>query len=306
MKGGAFEIGGKNATDATVTIKGDSGATAFLDLRDTKVIWNSGSITVSGADQLTAKADPDSYAGEGILYVRNNQFNDFITTTGDKASATQLTLGDDGVLAVDGSITGEIDVSTFASGSANAAGKVLFSGAGTLTTNGALTIAVAANDEGGVLAIGEGTIEANQLTLNNHVDKAESFVVSGGTLEVAQSINSNMDTVEFKEADSKGGILVLDREGLSGAGTVGVDLKFDGDKSKLDVDQGEWNAAGKNAYFTNNATFSVGDGNYSVTGNTASLSLANLNTAATGSDAKTSIPQLLVLMPLRTSIRAAP
>ena len=294
MKGGAFEIGGKNATDATVTIKGDSGATAFLDLRDTKVIWNSGSITVSGADQLTAKADPDSYAGEGILYVRNNQFNDFITTTGDKASATQLTLGDDGVLAVDGSITGEIDVSKFGTGKANAAGKVFFSGAGTLTTNGALTIGIDKDtaEASRVLAIGDGTIEANQLTLNNHVEKAETFVVSGGTLEVAQSINSNMDTVEFKEgASDKGGILVLDREGLSGAGTVAVDLKFDGDKSKLDVDQGEWNAAGKNAYFTNNATFSVGDGNYSVTGNTASLSLANLNTAATGSDATSYVYQ---------------
>ena len=75
------------------------------------------------------------------------------------------------------------------------------------------------------------------------------------------------------------------------SGTVAVDLKFDGDKSKLDVDQGEWNAAGKNAYFTNNATFSVGDGNYSVTGNTASLSLANLNTAATGSDATSYVYQ---------------
>ena len=286
MKGGAFEIGGNNATDATVTITGDSGATAFLDLRDTKVTWNSGSITVSGDDQRIAKADPDSYAGEGILYVRNNQFNDFITTTGDKASATQLTLGDDGVLAVDGSITGEIDVSKFGTGKANAAGKVFFSGAGTLTTNGALTIGIDKDtaEANRVLAIGEGTIEANQLTLNNHVDKVETFVVSGGTLEVAQSINSNMDTVEFKVADSKGGILVLDREGLSGAGTVGVNLKFDGTQSKLDVDQGEWNAAGKNAYFTNKATFSVGDAEYSVTGTTASLSLANLNAAATGSD----------------------
>ena len=287
MKGGAFVIGGTATTNATVKITGDSGATAFLDLRDTSVTWNSGSITVSGADERNSQADPDSYAGEGILYVRNNQFNDFITTTGDKASATQLTLGDDGVLAVDGSITGEIDVSTFATGSANAAGKVFFSGAGTLTTNGALTIGINKDtaEANRVLAIGEGTIEANQLTLNNHVDKAETFVVSGGTLEVAQSINSNMDTVEFKVADSKGGILVLDREGLSGAGTVGVDLKFDGAQSKLDVDQGEWNAAGKNAYFTSNAIFSVGDAYYNVTGTTASLSLANLNTAATGSDA---------------------
>ena len=294
MKGGAFEIGGKNATDATVTIKGDSGATAFLDLSDTKITWNSGSITVSGDDQRTAKADPDSYAGEGILYVRNNQFNDFITTTGDKASATRLTLGDDGVLAVDGSITGEIDVSKFGTGTATDAGKVFFSGAGTLTTDGALTIGIDKDtaEANRVLAIGDGTIEANQLTLNNHVEKVESFVVSGGTLEVAQSINSNMDTVEFKEgASDKGGILVLDREGLSGAGTVAVNLKFDGDKSKLDVDQGEWNAAGKNAYFTNNATFSVGDGNYSFTGNTASLSLANLNTAATGSDATSYVYQ---------------
>ena len=282
MNGGAFVIGSTTAgsvDNAKIEITGDSGATAFLDLRDTSVTWNSGSITVKGNDQRNDKADPDSYAGEGILFVRNNQFNDFIN--GEKPAATQLTLGNDGVLAVDGSITGEIDVSKFGTGTADTAGKVFFSGEGTLTTDGALTIAVAANDEDGVLAIGDGTIEANQLTLNNHVEKDESFVVSGGTLEVAQNLSSNKGTVEFKVATDKGGILVLDREGLSGAGTVGVDLKFDGAQSKLDVDQGEWNAAGKNAYFTNNATFSVGDGNYSVTGTTASLSLANLNTAAT-------------------------
>ena len=67
MKGGAFVIGGDTATDATVKITGDSGATAFLDLRDTSVTWNSGSITVSGADERNSQADPDSYAGEGIL-----------------------------------------------------------------------------------------------------------------------------------------------------------------------------------------------------------------------------------------------
>ena len=281
MKGGAFEIGGKTATNATVTIKGDSGATAFLDLRDTKVIWNSGSITVSGDDQCTAKADPDAYAGEGILFVRNNQFNDFIN--GEKPAATQLTLGKDGVLAVDGSITGEIDVSKFGTGAANAAGKVFFSGEGTLTTDGALTIGIDKDtvEANRVLAIGEGTIKANQLTLNNHVDQAKSFVVSGGTLEVAQNLSSNMGTVEFKTNSTSGGILVLDREGASGAGTVGVDLKFDGAQSKLNVAQGDWSAAGKNAYFSANATFSVGDAEYNVTGTTASLSLANLNTAAT-------------------------
>ena len=172
------------------------------------------------------------------------------------------------MLAAEGSITGEVDVGTFVTDAA-AAGKVYFSGGGTFATNGALTLGIAkgaaADDQ--KLAIGAGTIAADQLILNNHVEKAESFVVSGGTLEVAQNLTSNMGTVEFKVNGANGGILVLDRDGESGAGTF--------------VDQGEWNAATKNVYFTGNSTFKVGAADYNVTGTTADLTLANLNAVAT-------------------------
>ena len=282
LHGGSFKIGGADADKAQIEITGNSGATAFLDLRDTAVTWGSGSITVSGADQRDSQTDANSSAGEGILYITGAQFSNFITTTGDNASATKLTLGKDGVLAAEGSITGEVDVGTFVTNAA-AAGKVYFSGGGTFATNGALTLGIAkgaaADDQ--KLAIGAGTIAADQLILNNHVDKAESFVVSGGTLEVAQNLTSNMGTVEFKADGTSGGILVLDRDGESGAGTFNVDLKFDGAQSKLQVDQGEWNAATKNVYFTGNSTFEVGAADYNVTGTTADLTLANLNAVAT-------------------------
>ncbi len=282
LHGGSFKIGGSTATNAQIDIKGDSGATAFLDLRDTAVTWGSGSITVSGADARDSQTDANSSAGEGILYITGAQFSNFITT-GTNGSATKLTLGKDGVLAADGSITGEVNVGTFVTTAPADAGKVYFSGGGTFATNGALTLGIDKDDQ--KLALGAGTIAADQLTLNNHVEKAESFVVSGGTLEVAQNLTSNMGTVEFKVNGANGGILVLDRDGESGAGTFNVDLKFDGASSQLQVDQGEWNAATKNVYFTGNSTFKVGAADYNVTGTTADLTLANLNTTATGSEA---------------------
>ena len=281
LHGGSFKIDGSADDKASITITGKSGATAFLDLRDTAVTWGSGSITVSGADARDSQTDVNSSAGEGILYITGAQFSNFITITGDNASATQLTLGDDGVLAAEGSITGEVDVGTFVTNEA-AAGKVYFSGGGTFATNGALTLGIAkeAAADAQKLALGAGTIAADQLTLNNHVEKAKSFVVSGGTLEVAQNLNANVGTVEFKDDGSNGGILVLDRDGESGAGSFNVDLKFDGENSALNVDQGEWNAATKNVYFSNNSTFTVGDKDYNVTGTTADLTLANLNAVA--------------------------
>ena len=114
----------------SVTVSGAKGATALLDLRNTSVTWGSGSVTITGAAERDSKNDILSDAGEGQVFIRGAQFKDFIDTdaTSENHSKTKLLLGDDGVLFADGTISGDIDVSTFVSGTAAAnAGKVYFS-----------------------------------------------------------------------------------------------------------------------------------------------------------------------------------
>ena len=294
VNGGAFVI--DKATDAsaepTITVTGASGATALLDLRGTSVTWGSGSVTVAGASTRDSKTDILSDAGEGQLFITGAQFKNFITTDGATPSATKLTLGDDGVLFADGTISGDIDVGTFVTDAA-AAGKVYFSGAGTFATTGALSItADTRRTDSDVLALGEGTIDAQSITLNNKgiaannkgdLDK-DIFTVSGGTLVVASGLSSPNSVVEFKSNGASGSILELDTDDNAQGGLINTNLRFSGANSGLYASQGQWAfAEGKDAYFAGGATFNVGASaeEYAILGDTVSLTLDNLNVTGT-------------------------
>ena len=199
-----------------------------------------------------SKNDILSDAGEGQVFIRGAQFKDFIDTTRAKdPSETKLLLGADGVLFADGTISGDIDVSKFASGTtATNAGTVYFSGGGTFATNGQLSIK--ADDATKVLAIGAGTISAQSLTLTtNKIDAKDKgdlakdiFTVSGGTLEVTNGLSSSNSVIEFKANGANAGKLILDTDDNTASGLINTNLRFNenitaGDYA-LDVEQGQW------------------------------------------------------------------
>ena len=273
-----------DASKANVNITGDSGATAILDLRQAgNVTWGSGTVTVSGATaQRTADGEE---LGQGILYLDGTQFGNFLADS----AKTKLDLQGDGVLYVDGTTTSlspSIDVTDF--GTTAAAGKVAFTGAGTFETNVGLTLNVAADASDGekVLAIGKGTIKAPSITLNNKITDAEDFTISGGILEIASKLDSNVKTVLFTaDSNSNGGILQL-----AGNGSVDVDTKFDGANSALKAEEGTWTFGTHDVYLTSGADFSVGVDNAGVDADqVANLTLDNLNIAnTTATSAETS------------------
>ena len=290
INGGSFVIDkNEHATNSpSITVTGANGADALLDLRNTSVTWGDGEITVSGVDVRDSKNDLLSTAGEGQLAIRGDQFKDFIDTEAPDGSETKLTLGDHGVLFVDGTISGDIDAKVFTT--SEAVGKVYFSGAGTFMTNGALSIAV--NEENGVLALGEGTIDAQSINLTNKTiatkdqgDLAKDiFTVSGGHLVVNSGLTSSNSVVEFKAASDSGASLSLDSEANNQGGLVNTNLKFSTADTSLNVLQGQWALAeGKDVYFAGGANFRVGAeaAEYAINDATASLSLDNLNVTGT-------------------------
>ncbi len=293
VKGGSFVI--DKATDASaapeIKVTGASGATAFLDLRDASVKWGSGSITVTGDVGRDSKSDILSDAGEGQVLITGAQFKEYIGTD----SKTSITLGDDGVLFADGTISGDINVDQF--GTTSKSGAVYFSGAGTFATTGALSIV--ADEATDVLAIGPGHIDAPSITLSNKENATKNkgdldkdiFTVSGGTLEVGSNLSSSNSVIAFTQSGAHTAHLVLDTDDNNASGLVSAHLRFDEKISNgsyaLEVDQGQWALAeGKDAYFSSGANFHIGASKeeYELQGATASLSLDNLNITDTSSN----------------------
>ncbi len=262
----------KNTTAPEIEVTGTSGADAVLDLRQARSVdWgksSSGTITLSGA---VADISATEKAGQGILYLKGDQLEDYFDSG---SSSAKMEIKSGGLLSVERTTTSlEYDVSKFASGTAGSptANKINFAGAGTFETDTALTLNVAKDAAAGsdVLAIGAGTIKAPSIVLNNN--KATEFTISGGTLQVASGLTSNVGSVVFKDdGNSSGGKLVLD-----GAGSVTVkNLTFSGTNSTLNVESGKWTA--QNAAF-DGADFTVGTAD-----SYASLELSNLNLSGTG------------------------
>ena len=187
---GAFVISGGDASKASVAVTGAQGADATLDLRNASVTWGSGAVTLSGTSTDTSKTDPEASAGEGILYITGNQFNSFlgngnVDANGDAtASQTKLNINTDGVLFVDGPVTGDINFTTFTNvETTNAqAQHINFvsgtgSGEGTLYINGGLSLVTGVDTNGNdtvdsnevtSLNIGAGTIDAHTIAINNN------------------------------------------------------------------------------------------------------------------------------------------
>ena len=267
-------------------------------------------MTLSGNSQDTSKTDPDASAGEGILYITGNQFNSFLgngnTDTNGKAiaSQTKLNINTDGVLFVDGPVTGDINFDKFTNvEDTNAkAQHINFvsgggSGAGTLYINGGISLVTGdADTEGSSLDIGNGTIDAQTISINDNSIASEDrgdvdvdkVTVAEGTLEVSSSLTSNNAVVEFGEGSS-GAKLVLDTDGgVNSAGSVTSNLVFNGPgvgdstKYSLEVDEGSWAlAAGKDITLNEGASFAVGTDDYDVRGIKASLTADNLYVAGT-------------------------
>ena len=281
LNGGSFKIdkGAGASGDPEVKVTGAEGASALLDLTNistSNVTWGSGSITVSGA----------ATSGDGTLRITGTQFEKFLTTDGANGSKTKLSLDDHGVLFVEGSNTSydaKINVNKF--DTIAESGTVAFIGSGSFETDVPLTLFVdkdASADADKVLAIGEGTIKAPSITLSNNTKDAKDFTISGGTLQVANSLSSTNATVIFKDGASDSGSFLK----LDGAGSVNVDTLFNGKNSALIVVAGDWTYSGKDAYFSGGADFTIGSGD-----NQASLTVDNLNFAgaAVGSESSGSV-----------------
>ena len=291
---GDFSLAKVSNNTPKVEVTGTSGADAILDLRQaTLVDWgqdSSGSITLSGAVAATSATEE---AGRGILYLKGNHLEAYLDST---QSSAKLLIDKDGLLSVEKATTSlEYDVSNFRSGGAAEANQITFKGAGTFETDTDLTLNVDKNAVAGsdVLAIGAGTIKAPSITLNNNKNKATDFIISGGTLQVASGLTSNMGTVVFKDESSNGGKLMLD-----GAGAVNVkNLTFSGTNSALNVESGKWtaqNAAFDGAKFTvgENASFDLSNLSLTGSGVTGTLSGGSTLTVATMQSDKATSPTI--------------
>ena len=308
---GAFVIDGDDASKANIEVTGAQGADATLDLRNASVTWGSGAVTLSGNSQDTSKTDPDASAGEGILYITGNQFNSFLGNgnANNTPSQTKLNINNDGVLFVDGPVTGDINFDRFTnveSGNATAQHINFVSGAasgeGTLYINGGISLVTGVDtdendtvdsDEVSSLNIGAGTIDAQTIAINdNSIDsddrgdvEVDKVTVAQGTLEVSSSLTSNNATVEFGDGTS-GATLILDTDGgANSTGSVTTNLVFNGSDSVLVADEGSWAlAAGKDITLNDGASFEVGTGDYDVRGIKASLTADNLEITGAGTN----------------------
>ena len=310
---GVFDIAGTAGTDdATISVKGASGATATLDLTGASVKWGSGSITLQGA--VNTDNDPyrvsatDYFAvgGEGVLTITGNQFSDYldIQTGDDTETATDLTISGGGVLLVEGAVTGAINFNKFSS-TTSGAGTVYFNNGGRLVSTGELSLETGvATTVGGdptttSLDLGEGAIIAQGITINNRnpeldaadADLADDYVtVSGGALAVASRLATSNNEIKFNDAS-----LVLDsngftRYGLSateGGAVSAAKLTFSGDGSTFEVVTDDWTvgANGKlgdvDVIESGNVVIGADAGEYIRNNIGASLQIDNLSLAGT-------------------------
>ena len=321
---GDFVISGATAaTDAAVTVSGASGADATLDLRDANITWGSGSITLSGALATgvddPVQVSPDDYferAGLGILRLDGDQVAEYFDMLNSDGEATETTLkvATGGLLLVDGSINGDVDVAKFNADTATK-GLITLSG-GNMFVTGSLSLVDGVDATGKADAAAQGlkisgVLGADSITLTNKstaITEAmqgtdqDVATVSGGTLAVASRLSSDNHTIAFNSGaglllDTNGFLAQYDATTVGDSGTVDVErLIFNGaatggDKSKLDVQTGDWTIGSLTNLgdidLQGGAKLNVGPGyeEYVRTGVGASLTADNLGV----SDASTEI-----------------
>ena len=230
---------GADATgDAKVTVTGNKGADATLDLQNADLVFTatkSGSITVSGdtsvyPNQFTDEAAQEFYGnnatrgqiGWGKLLLSDRDFHEFLTS--DAADNTKFEIGNGGYVYVNGTLTGKYGFGQFVSGSAGSANadEITFTGTGVLDINGPLNLENPSDAANSTISIGNGTIAADSIILNNlkmtgsgDNKRVETVTVETGTLEVRQGLETNTSNLTF------------------GGGTSGANLVLVGELSDL-------------------------------------------------------------------------
>ena len=217
---GQLALNGAADGDAKVTVTGNKGADATLDLQNADLVFTatkSGSITVSGdtsvyPNQFTDEAAQDFYGnnatrgqiGWGKLLLSDRDFHEFLTS--DAAANTKFEIGSGGYVYVNGTLTGKYGFDQFVSGSAGSAneGEITFTGTGVLDINGPLNLENPSDADNSTISIGDGTIAADTIILNNlkmtgsgDKKRVETVTVETGTLEVRQGLETNTSNLTF-------------------------------------------------------------------------------------------------------------
>ena len=246
-----------NGANASVSVTGQSGADATLDLTGADVKWNAGTVTVSGspigADNFNTEEAKDYYAdnsldghvGYGKLLLNREDFNEFLNDT---PAQTKLNIEDGGYVHVNGSVTGSYDFDKF--GTDKDAGVVAFTGtsSGILDIDGELNLVEAADNADNTFDIGAGTIKANIISINtedkDRDENPEAITLAGGTLEVEQGFSTNSSEFTIAGDDDHDAALVL-AAGLEHTGSLTIGgtsggLLTVGNKAHLTVENGTW------------------------------------------------------------------
>ena len=200
---------------------------------------------------------------DAVMKFNGNQFSQILSSSktngsGDDADGFSLLAGRGGTIEITSPVTGEYDFAKFhAKQSGQTDGKyyeqqVTFDGAGVLDINGDLGLYTGDKEDSSVagqaLNIGEGTIEATQLTLTNyHItdDKTKTYeavTLQSGTLAVSQALTvKNSDTLNVGSGSADVASIVLESDTLTGTGTLAVekDVNLNGEGS-IEVHQGAW------------------------------------------------------------------
>ena len=255
---GVLDISGDTTTpNANVTVTGQAGADATLDLTGADVKWGAGTVTVSGsttsANSFNTEEAKDYYAdnslngqvGYGKLLLNREDFNEFLNDKVHTPAQTKLNIGNNGYVHVNGSVTGSYDFDKF--GTAEAAGVVAFTGAGTLDIDGELNVVEAAEGADNTFDIGHGTIKANIISINtedkDRDENPEAITLAGGTLEVEQGFSTNSSEFTIAGTDEHDAALIL-AAGLEHTGSLTIGgtsgLLTVGNNAKLTVQNGTW------------------------------------------------------------------
>ena len=243
-----------NGANASVSVTGQSGADATLDLTGADVKWNAGTVTVSGspigANNFNTEEAKDYYAdnslerqvGYGKLLLNREDFNEFLVQT---PAQTKLNIASGGYVHVNGSVTGSYDFDKF--GTTPSDGVVAFTGAGTLDIDGEFNVVEAAEGADNTFDIGAGTIKANIISINtedkDRDENPEAITLAGGTLEVEQGFSTNSSEFTIAGDDEHSAALVL-AAGLEHTGSLTMGgtsgLLTVGNNAQLKVENGTW------------------------------------------------------------------
>ncbi len=275
---------------------------------------NSVSDTIVDLTQATlaSKSDQAGWitlaASKGsTIKITGNQFEQILTAQKgnsvlEAADGFSLNVGSGSFIEVTNAVTSEHNFNKFRADEEKTSGEnfMFFASGGTLSVNGDLGLYTGDKNDntksGAALNIGQGTIEANQITLTNyHITDSknktyEAVTLQSGTLAVSQGLTvRNSDTLNVGSGASDVASIVLSADSVSGTGTLSVakDINLNGNGA-IEVKQGAWSttaniyAKGSSGLVlsndaVNNGTLELADGAYAAT-----FTGKNFNATGTG------------------------